>query len=65
MIGNPYKGKSFKGLIQYLFHGRKGDPNPHRVEWHWVRGHSGHPENDRVDRLACAEADDQRRHHRL
>jgi len=30
---------------------------PHRVEWHWVKGHSGHPENDRVDALACAEAD--------
>jgi ribonuclease HI len=26
---------------------------PHRVEWHWVKGHSGHPENDRADRLAC------------
>lgn len=38
---------------------------PHRVEWRWVKGHSGHPENDRVDSLACAEADDQRRHHRL
>ena len=37
----------------------------HRIEWHWVKGHSGHPENDRVDALACAEADDQRRHHRL
>ena len=24
----------------------------HRVHWHWVKGHSGHPENDRVDRLA-------------
>ena len=30
---------------------------PHKVEWHWVKGHSGHPENDRVDALACAEAD--------
>ena len=38
---------------------------PHDVEWRWVKGHSGHPENDRVDALACAEADDQRRHHRL
>jgi len=37
----------------------------HRVEWHWVKGHSGHPENDRVDSLACAEADSQRTHHRL
>ncbi len=24
----------------------------HRIEWHWVRGHSGHPENERVDLLA-------------
>jgi len=24
----------------------------HRVEWHWVRGHSGHPENERADELA-------------
>ncbi|MEO6198874.1 MAG: ribonuclease HI [Sphingomicrobium sp.] len=30
---------------------------PHRIDWHWVKGHSGHPENDRVDALACAEAD--------
>ena len=24
----------------------------HEVEWHWVRGHAGHPENERADRLA-------------
>lgn len=24
----------------------------HRVEWHWVRGHSGHPQNERADGLA-------------
>jgi ribonuclease HI len=24
----------------------------HRVDWEWVRGHSGHPENERVDSLA-------------
>jgi ribonuclease HI len=27
---------------------------PHTVVWHWVRGHSGHPENERVDQLARA-----------
>ncbi len=32
----------------------------HQVLWHWVKGHSGHPENDRVDAIACAEADKQR-----
>ncbi|GLZ36784.1 ribonuclease HI [Actinokineospora sp. NBRC 105648] len=26
----------------------------HDVEWHWVKGHSGHPENERADRLALA-----------
>ncbi len=25
---------------------------PHRVEWKWTRGHSGHPENEQVDKLA-------------
>jgi ribonuclease HI len=24
----------------------------HRVEWHWVRGHTGHAENERADELA-------------
>jgi len=26
----------------------------HTLEWHWVRGHNGHPENERVDALARA-----------
>ena len=34
---------------------------PHDVEWHWVKGHSGHSENDRVDELACAAAEAARR----
>lgn len=25
---------------------------PHRVEWQWIKGHAGHPENERADRLA-------------
>ena len=24
----------------------------HRVEWHWVKGHAGHPENERADARA-------------
>jgi ribonuclease HI len=24
----------------------------HHVEWHWVKGHAGHPENERADELA-------------
>jgi len=24
----------------------------HRVTWHWIKGHAGHPENERADELA-------------
>jgi ribonuclease HI len=24
----------------------------HDVQWFWVRGHTGHPENERADQLA-------------
>lgn len=24
----------------------------HKVEWHWVKGHAGHPENEKADELA-------------
>ncbi|WP_422006344.1 ribonuclease HI [Pyruvatibacter mobilis] len=24
----------------------------HKVEWHWVKGHAGHPQNERADELA-------------
>ncbi len=26
----------------------------HAVEWHWIRGHAGHPENEVADQLAVA-----------
>lgn len=29
----------------------------HKVEWRWVKGHSGHPDNERVDALARAAAE--------
>lgn len=25
---------------------------PHEIEWHWVKGHNGHIENERADELA-------------
>ena len=25
---------------------------PHTIDWHWVKGHDGHPENERADQLA-------------
>ncbi|MCB5227981.1 ribonuclease HI [Alishewanella sp. 16-MA] len=30
----------------------------HQIAWHWVKGHSGHPENERCDELARTAATD-------
>ena len=27
----------------------------HKVQWHWLKGHAGHPDNERCDELARAE----------
>jgi len=24
----------------------------HEIRWHWIKGHAGHPENERADELA-------------
>ena len=40
-----------------LWHELIAAAKPHKVEWIWVKGHNGHPENERADALACAEAD--------
>ncbi|MFG0312805.1 MAG: ribonuclease HI [Phycisphaerales bacterium] len=31
--------------------------NGHEIRFHWVKGHAGHPENERVDELAVIERD--------
>ena len=35
-------------LWQALLEAKRG----HKVSWHWVKGHAGHPENERADKLA-------------
>ena len=35
---------------------------PHKIDWQWVRGHNGHAENERVDKLASDAASAVRRH---
>ncbi len=30
---------------------------PHKIGWHWVKGHAGHSENERCDELATNAAD--------
>lgn len=42
---------------QDLWQSLDGLISTHTVRFHWVRGHSGHPENERCDRLAVAARD--------
>jgi len=41
----PVKNQDLWELLDALV----GD---HQIQWHWVKGHSGHPENERVDQAA-------------
>ena len=40
-------------LWQDIYHLNK----KHTLRWHWVKGHAGHPENERCDHLATTAAD--------
>jgi ribonuclease HI len=31
--------------------------NRHQINWQWVKGHAGHPENERCDQLAVVQRD--------
>jgi len=35
-----------------LWEALEAETKRHHVKWHWVKGHSGHPENDMADELA-------------
>ncbi len=53
MVGVPPTKKPVKNVE--LWQRLDAARSPHQVEWHWVKGHSGHPENERADRLAREE----------
>jgi ribonuclease HI len=52
--GQPVKNKDLWELLDR-------QASMHSVEWHWVKGHSGHPENEEADRLANEGVDKARR----
>jgi ribonuclease HI len=43
--GGRLKNKDLWQLLDKVTSGRK-------VEWHWLKGHAGNPQNERVDRMA-------------
>jgi ribonuclease HI len=43
--GDPVKNKDLWERLQAA-------AQRHQVRWQWVKGHAGHPENERVDKLA-------------
>ena len=43
--GDPVKNKDLWERLQAA-------ARPHQVQWKWVKGHAGHVENERVDKLA-------------
>lgn len=40
---------------QDLWKALDAEVEKHDVTWHWVKGHSGHPENERCDALATGQ----------
>ena len=44
-----------------LWHRLETLAREHDVEWHWVKGHAGHPENERADALANLAIDEMKR----
>lgn len=49
--GQPVKNRD-------LWEALDAEAGRHSIEWYWVRGHSGHPENERADQLANAGIDE-------
>ena len=52
-VSKDFKGKKNRDLWERYLKASA----PHEVVFHWVKGHAGHPENERCDRLAVAAAE--------
>jgi ribonuclease HI len=53
-VKTGFKNKKNKDLwIRFLNIYRR-----HQVKFHWIKGHNGHPENERCDRLAVAASEE-------
>jgi ribonuclease HI len=52
-----WRAKNWKKVMNVdLWQALAAEAEKHAVTWHWVRGHDGHVENERVDQLASAAA---------
>ncbi|MDL2351975.1 MAG: ribonuclease HI [Pseudomonadota bacterium] len=50
---NGWKNAAKKPVLNVdLWHALLEAKREHKVSWHWVKGHAGHPENERADKLA-------------
>ena len=58
---NWQRGKSSPALNVDLWEKLLALLEIHQVEWIWVKGHAGHPENERCDALAVAQIEKHRR----
>jgi len=52
-VKKDFKGKKNRDLWERYLKAA----NPHEVSFQWVKGHAGHPENERCDRLAVEAAE--------
>ena len=49
---SAWKGGKIKNID--LWQALDAQSRRHTLEWTWVKGHAGHPQNERVDKLAVA-----------
>ena len=50
---NGWKNAAKKPVLNVdLWQQLQAATRAHKIEWIWVKGHDGHPENERADRLA-------------